>query len=328
MPNEGPAHNIVPTRDERKLFIVMCVTAGVMLLEVVGGYLSGSLALLADAGHMFTDVAGLSMSWFALRLGRRAPDSQRTYGYQRFKILAAYTNGVLLFFLCFVIASEALDRLSNPREVNGPMMLAIAIIGLITNIAGYLILKGKGSHLFDFFNHHGHDHGHGHGDHDHHHHTHSLEKSDLNIQSAALHVLSDLLGSVGTILAGIIIMLTGWQLADPLLSLVIAVLIFFYALGLVKRTVHILVEGAPDGDLPEKMRVALMANIKGLVDVHHIHVWSLTEKQPLATLHVTIDENTDSQAALCDIRDFLEKKFDLDHATIQIEKGPCGNFDI
>jgi cobalt-zinc-cadmium efflux system protein len=329
MPNEGPAHNIVPTRDERKLFIVLCVTAGVMLLEVIGGYLSGSLALLADAGHMFTDVAGLSMSWFALRLGRRAPDSQRTYGYQRFKIVAAYTNGVLLFFLCFVIASEAIDRLNNPHEVNGPLMMVIAIIGLITNIAGFLILKGKGTHLFDFLNHHGHDHGHGNTHDDHgHSHSHSHEKGDLNIQSAALHILSDLLGSIGTILAGIIIMLTGWQLADPLLSLVIAVLIFFYAWGLIKRTVHILVEGAPDEELPEKMRVALMANIKGLKDVHHIHVWSLTEKQPLATLHVTIDDTTDFQEALCAIRAFLEEKFDLDHATIQIEKGPCGTFDI
>jgi cobalt-zinc-cadmium efflux system protein len=327
MPNEGPSHNIVPTRDERKLFIVLCVTAGVMVLEVIGGYLSGSLALLADAGHMFTDVAGLSMSWFAMRLGRRAPDSERTYGYQRFKILAAYTNGILLFFLCFIITSEAIDRLSNPREIDGPMMLAIAVVGLVTNIAGFLILKGKGARLFDFFQHH--DHGHDHHGHDHHHHhDHSHEKSDLNIQSAALHVLSDLLGSIGTIIAGVVIMLTGWQYADPLLSLVISALIFFYAWGLVKRTIHILVEGAPDSDLPEKMRAALMENIKGLKDVHHIHVWSLTEKQPLATLHVTIDETTDSQVALCAIRDLLEEKFNLDHATVQIEKGPCGNFDI
>jgi cobalt-zinc-cadmium efflux system protein len=322
--NEGPAHNITPAQDEKKLLLVLCITAGVMLLEVVGGYISGSLALLADAGHMFTDVAGLLMSWLAVRLGKRAPDSQRTYGYQRFKILAAYTNGVLLFFLCFVIGSEALDRLFKPHEVHGWTMLVIATIGLITNIACLMILKGHGTDLL-----HGNDHGH---DHDHHHrhnhHDHKHEKSDLNLQSATLHIFSDMLGSIGAVGAAIIIIATGYQLADPLLSLFITVLIFFYAWQLVKRTVHILVEGSPDPSLPNKIRAALMAEIKGIKDVHHIHVWSLTEKQPLATLDVTVEEATDTHEALCSIRALLENKFNLNHATVQIEKGPCAGFDI
>ncbi|HVY13076.1 MAG TPA: cation diffusion facilitator family transporter [Alphaproteobacteria bacterium] len=313
MPDEGPAHNIEPEQNERKLFFVLCLTVGVMVLEVVGGYLSGSLALLADAGHMFTDTAGLLMSWLAMRFGKREPDSQRTYGYQRLKILAAYTNGVLLFFLTFVIASEGIERLRHPHAINGQGMLIIAAIGLVTNIASFFILKGRLSDLLP------HQHGHAH----HHEHDHGHHHHDLNIHSAVLHVLSDLLGSIGAIAAAIIITTTGWTVADPLLSLLICVLIFFYAWGLVKRTVHILIEGAPDSGLPEKMRKALLAGIKGLIDVHHIHVWSLTEKQPLATLHVTLHEAEDTQAALKAIQKLLEEQFQLDHATIQIEKGPC-----
>lgn len=325
MPDEGPSHNIDTSHNEQKLFAVLCVTVSVMLLEVVGGYISGSLALLADAGHMFTDTAGLLMSWLAIHLGRRAPDSERTYGYQRFKILAAYTNGVLLFFLCFVIGSEAIARLRHPHEIHAMTMLIIASIGFITNIVSFFILRGQGA---GFLHTHDHDHDHSH-EHDHSHpHSHAHGHLDLNIQSAVIHVLSDLLGSVGAIAAALIILSTGWNLADPLLSLLLSVLIFFYALGLVKRTVHILVEGAPDSELPDKIRATLMAGIKGLKDVHHIHVWSLTEKQPLATLHVTLEENADTQAALCAIRQLLEDKFHLDHVTVQIEKAPCAGFDI
>ncbi|MBI3418786.1 MAG: cation transporter [Proteobacteria bacterium] len=328
MPNEGPAHNIVPSQNERKLFFVLCLTVAVMVLEVVGGYLSGSLALLADAGHMFTDMAGLLMSWLAMHLSRREPDSQRTYGYQRLRILAAYTNGVLLFFLCFVIGSEALQRLSHPHAIKGEMMLAIALIGFITNIAAFFILRGRGGE--PLIAHH-HDHGHGHThDHDHHHVPDPFhEKADLNLQSAVIHVLSDLLGSISAVAAAVIILLTGWNVADPLLSLVVCAIIFIYAWNLVKKTVHILIEGAPDRQLPDKIRATLMAEIKDLIDVHHIHVWSLTEKQPLATLHVTLNEKADAQAALAAIQNLLEQKFQLDHVTIQIEKGAaCSPFDI
>ncbi len=311
MPNEGPAHNIVPLKDERKLLFVLWLTGGVMVLEVVGGYLSHSLALLADAGHMFTDVAGLFMAWMAMRLGRRAPDSQRTYGYQRFKILAAYTNGVLLFFLCFVITSEAFARLNSPRAIDGGLMLAVAVIGLVTNIVSLMILKNRTHALSP---HAARDHhGHGHGEHHH-------EHDDLNIQGAALHIVGDLLGSIGAVAAALIIQFTGWNMADIVLSLVISLLIFFYAWGLIKRTVHILIEGSPDPRLPEKIRAALMKGIPSLIDVHHIHVWSLTEKQPLATLDVTIGPDQDSQATLVAIQNLLEEEFQLDHVTIQVEK--------
>jgi cobalt-zinc-cadmium efflux system protein len=326
MPNEGPAHNIEPKSDEKKLFFVLCLTAIVMLVEVAGGYLSNSLALLADAGHMFTDVAGLLMSWIAIRLGRRAPDSQRTYGYQRFKILAAYTNGVLLFFLCAVIAAEAFARFASPKEINTNMMLGVALIGLATNIVSLFILKDHAGHALghghDHSHDHKHDHSHGH-DHDHEHHHHKKPSFDLNIQGAALHIISDLLGSIGAIAAALIIKFTGWQLADPILSLGLSLLIFAYAWRLIKRTVHILLEGAPDPELPNEIRAALLKDVPGLSDVHHIHVWSLTEKQPLATLHVTLEEGRDSQEALTAIQKLLETRFALDHVTVQIEKTPC-----
>jgi cobalt-zinc-cadmium efflux system protein len=205
------------------------------------------------------------------------------------------------------------------------MMLVIAIIGLITNLVSLYILKKRAPKHHHY--HHDHDHGHGH----HHDHSHEHDEDepfhthDLNIQGAALHILSDLLGSVGAIAAALIIMFTGWQLADPLLSLALSLLIFGYAWGLIKRTVHILIEGAPDHELPDKIRDVLLKEIPGLRDVHHIHVWSLTEKQPLATLHVTLDEGHDSQGALTAIQNLLEQRFALDHVTIQIEKTHCPN---
>ena len=311
--NEGPRHNIVSRRDERKMFFVLCLTAVIMLVEVVGGYISHSLALLADAGHMFTDVAALLMSWFAMRLGRKNPDENRTYGYQRLKILAAYTNGVLLFFLAGIISVEAIDRLLHHiRQIDAPTMLGIALIGFFTNLASYFILEKKKKPRHDAT-----PHDHADQDHAHHHHHHM----DLNIKSASLHVLSDMLGSLGAVAAAIIILLTGWQAADPLLSIFVCLLIVIYAWSLTKKTVHILIEGSPDSTLPDKIREAITAGIKGVKDVHHIHVWSLTEKQPIATLDVVISQESDHNDTLFAIHKLLRERFQLDHVTVQIEKG-------
>lgn len=309
--NEGPRHNIVSKRDEKKLFFVLCLTAVIMLVEIVGGYISHSLALLADAGHMFTDVAALLMSWLAMRLGRKRPDDDRTYGYQRLKILAAYTNGVLLFFLAGIISVEAINRLLYPsRMIDAPTMLSIALIGFITNLVSYFILKESKKPRHD---------------HTHHDPMHHHPHGDLNIKSASLHVLSDMLGSLGAVAAAMIILTTDWQAADPLLSLFVCGLIVLYALNLTKKTVHILIEGSPDSKLPEKIRDAITWEIRGVKNVHHIHVWSLTEKQPIATLDVLITPETDQQETLCAIQKLLAERFQLDHVTVQIEKGPCVN---
>jgi cobalt-zinc-cadmium efflux system protein len=317
MPNDGPEHNVVPHAAENKLFFVLCLTALIMVVEVVGGYFAGSLALLADAGHMFTDVAALGLSWLAMRLGRKAPDDQRTFGYQRLKILAAYTNAVMLFFLSAIIIAEAFDRIfSKHKEIDSMLMLIFASIGFATNVASFLILNHKG-HSHDAGCSGGH-HDHAHDGHDHHGHSH-----DLNVQGALAHVLSDLLGSGAAIVAALLIMFFGWTIADPILSIFVSVLILGYAWKLSKQTAHILIEGTPDSTLPDKIKETILANIKGVKDVHHIHVWSLTEKQPIATLDVTIDDTAEYHDTLCAIQKLLADRFHLDHVTIQIEKGPC-----
>lgn len=311
MPNDGPQHNVVPKAEEKKMFFVLCLTAFIMVIEVVGGYFSGSLALLADAGHMFTDVASLLLSWLAMRLGRKAPDEQRTFGYQRLKILAAYTNAVLLFFLSAIISVEAIDRITGTHKpVDATLMLIVASIGFATNLFSFFILNHKG-HSPDMDDHHGHSH-------DGHNHEH-----DLNVHSALIHVLSDLMGAAAAVAAALIIMFTGWMPADPILSIFVSLLILVYAWKLAKKTVHILIEGTPDPELPEKIKSSILANIKGVRDVHHIHIWSLTENQPIATLDVIIEPTSDQQQVLCAIQRLLADAFHLDHVTIQIEKGPC-----
>lgn len=324
--NEGPLHNEVPNQQERKLFFVLCLTGFIMLVEVAGGYLSGSLALLADAGHMFTDVAALGMSWLATRVSSRQPDSERTYGYQRLRILAAYTNGILLFFLSGIIGVEALDRVFKPHPIQGELMLGVALVGLATNAASYFILShgGHGVH-----HHHGHDHAHDHThEGEHHEHESAGKIVDLNVHSAAVHVVSDLLGSLGAVVAALVIMFTGWSYADPLVSILVSILIFFYAIGLVRKTTNILIEAAPDKNISEKIRTLLTKEVTGVLDVHHIHVWSLTESQVLATMDVTVEPRVDEQATLCAIRRKLLEELKLDHVTIQIEKGPCMGFDL
>lgn len=323
MPNDGPLHNIVSLKEERRLFLVLLFTSVIMIAEVVGGYISGSLALLADAGHMFTDVAALLLSWLAMRLGRKEPDNQRTFGYQRLKILAAYTNAVLLFFLAGTIVVEAIHRLGKPEPVQGEIMLGVALLGFFTNLISFFVLKGgaHAHHDHSLSHAHAHDHSHESGAHSHHH-THQPVR-DLNVQSALIHVLTDMLGSAAAVIAAIIILTTGWTPIDPILSIFVCLLIVIYACGLCKKTVHILIEGTPDSKLPEKIRTAILAEIKGVKDVHHIHIWSLTENQPIATLDAIIDETTDHQTALCAIQRLLETRFGLNHVTIQIEKGPC-----
>ncbi len=319
MPNDGPEHNVVPKAEEKKLFFVLCLTAFIMFVEVAGGYFSGSLALLADAGHMFTDVASLLLSWLAMRLGRKAPDDNRTYGYQRLKILAAYTNAVLLFFLSAIIVTEAFDRIfSSHKAIDSQLMLIVAGIGFATNVASYFILNQK-IHNHAALSAHDHHHGHSHDGHQH-------EGHDLNVQSALIHVLSDLLGSAAAIVAALLIMFFGWDIADPILSIFVSLLILGYAWRLAKQTVHILIEGSPDNSLPDKIKQTILENIKGVKDVHHVHVWSLTENQPIATLDVTVDNMADYHNILCAIRKILLEKHKLDHVTIQIETGPC--FDL
>jgi cobalt-zinc-cadmium efflux system protein len=278
--------------NQRRVFLAMLLTGGFMLAEVAGGIVAGSLALIADAGHMLTDTASLALAWAAFRVGHWPRDARRSYGYHRFQVLAAFVNGLTLVAIVGWIAIEAVRRLFAPIEVLGGMMLVIAVLGLAVNLAAFAILRRDDS-------------------------------ENLNVQGAALHVLGDLLGSIAAILAALVILWTGWTPIDPLLSLLVAGLILRSAWRLLGRSAHILLEGAPDWLDVTELRTAAIAALPAIRDVHHVHAWMLTTERPLITLHAEVAPGADHQQALRAIRGVLADRFGIDHATIQIETAGC-----
>jgi cobalt-zinc-cadmium efflux system protein len=278
--------------NERRVLLAMLLTGGFMVAEAIGGIVSGSLALLADAGHMLTDAASLALAWAAFRIARRPHDAHRTYGYHRFQVLAAFVNGVALIAIVGWIAIEAVRRFLDPIEVLGGLMLTIAVLGLLVNIAAFIILHGA-------------------------------DRENLNIRGAALHVLGDLLGSIAAIVAALVILGTGWTPIDPLLSILVALLILRSAWFVVRRSAHILLEGTPDWLDIEELRAELIAAVPEVEDVHHVHAWLLTSEQPLMTLHAGVCEGADHHAVLLAIGRFLEDRFGIGHATVQIEAPGC-----
>jgi cobalt-zinc-cadmium efflux system protein len=278
--------------NERRVFLAMLLTGGFMVAEVVGGILSGSLALLADAGHMLTDAASLALAWAAFRIARRPHDARRTYGYHRFQVLAAFVNGVALIAIVGWIAIEAVRRLLEPVEVLGGLMMTVAVLGLLVNLAAFAILHGG-------------------------------DRANLNMRGAALHVLGDLLGSIAAIVAALVILGTGWTPIDPLLSILVALLILRSAWFVVRRSAHILLEGTPDWLDIEELRAELTAAVPEVQEVHHVHAWLLTSERPLMTLHARVREGADHHAVLLAIGRFLEDRFGIGHATVQIEAAGC-----
>mgnify|MGYP000030847531 CR=1 FL=1 len=290
-------HDHVPevTEDsEKRIFWVMCLTGGYMILQVVGGLYSGSLALIADSGHMLSDTAALGLAWFGFRLGKKPADRKRTYGYHRFQILAAFTNGLTLFFIAGWITIEAIDRLFNPGHVLSTPMLFVAIAGLIVNIIGFVVLHRGDSH-------------------------------NVNMQGALLHVMGDLLGSVAAIAAALIIMFTGWTAADPLLSILVALIVLKSGYGIIKRSGHILLEGTPEHLDLDQIKIKLTEKFPEILDAHHIHAWSLTAEKIIVTVHVRIDENTAIQPLLDQINAYLQEEFSVGHATVQLEYESCAS---
>ncbi len=283
-------HGAATAANERRIFWVMCITAGFMVVEAGGGLMAGSLALLADAGHMLTDAAALALAWFAFRLGRRPADTQRSFGYHRAQVLAAFVNGSVLIVVVIGIAIEAARRLTAPVPVDGTTMLAIGGLGLVINLVAFALLHGD---------------------------------ENLNVQGAALHVLGDLLGSVAAVGAGIVIMQTGWTPIDPILSIAVAALVLRSAWALLRRSGHILLEGTPDWLDVSALRGALAAAVPGVSDIHHVHVWSLTSERPLITLHATVAPGADRDAVLGGVHDYLVAHYGIGHTTIQLEEGPC-----
>jgi len=270
------------------------LTGGFMFAEIVGGVLAGSLALLADAGHMLTDFASLSLAWLGFRLIRRPADWRRTYGFDRFAVLVAFVNGIALFAIAGWIGIEAWHRLASPIEVHGAPMLWIAATGLAVNVIVFFILRGG-------------------------------DKDNLNIRAAVLHVVGDLLGSVAAVVASIVILTTNWTPIDPLLSLVVGIIVLRSAWRVVAESGHILLEGSPAHFDSRAIGDDLRAALPFVLDVHHVHAWSISQERPMVTLHACVAENTDAAAAVREIKRRLAKDFRITHATVEIEYGDCGD---
>ena len=282
----GPGgHSHVP-KSERKIAIAAILTGSFMLAEVVGGVISGSLALIADAGHMLTDFASLLLAWFAFRLARRPADWRLTYGFDRFSVLAAFVNGLSLFAIAAWITVEAIQRLRDPVEVMGGLMLWVAALGLLVNIVAFVVLtRGEGD--------------------------------NLNVRAAALHVLGDMLGSVGALVAALVIIYTGWMPIDPILSVVVAVIILRSAWAVVKESAHILLEGAPAGFDRRDVATAL-GSIDGVARIEHVHAWSVTQERPMVTLEVHVTEAANPAEVKAAVRSRLHDDYGIEHATIEI----------
>jgi cobalt-zinc-cadmium efflux system protein len=278
--------------DEKRIFRAMLLTGGFMAVEVAGGVLAGSLALLADAGHMLTDAAALCFAWTAFRLARRPADARRSYGYHRFQILAAFVNGVVLMAIVAWIAIEALQRLRQPVEVLGGLMLAVAVVGLAVNLISFAILHGG-------------------------------NRENLNVRGALLHVVGDLLGSLAAIIAAVVIIVTGWTPIDPLLSVLVALLIARSAWMLVRQSTHVLLEGTPAEIDVARLKQELVAAVPEVDDVHHVHVWTLASGKLVMTLHAHVRDDANAEQVLRTILAISRERFGVSHVTVQIEHGRC-----
>ncbi len=276
--------------NERRLFWAMLITGLFMLIEVAGAMLSGSLALFADAGHMLSDFGALLLALIAFRISYKPADDKRSFGYDRLQILAAFVNGLTLVGIGVWICYEAIERFFEPVEILAGPMLAVAVAGLLINIIVFYILT-------------------------------SGEQENLNIKAAALHVLGDLLGSVAAITAAMIILTTGWLTADPLLSVIVALLVLRAGYAVIRQSAHILLEGTPDNTSHEQI-IETLESIEGVTNVHHLHVWALTAEKRLATVHVVADPGRMDQIRIAVSRT-LSEQFKIAHPTVQIEIQPC-----
>lgn len=276
--------------DRRRLMAALLLTGTFMVVEAVGGWIAGSLALIADAAHMLTDTASLLFAWIAFRLTDRPADRKRTFGYHRFPVLAAFVNGLFLLAIVVWIAFEAVGRLLEPTPVMGPLMLTVAVIGLLVNVVAFVLLHGG-------------------------------NRENLNMRGAAVHVLGDLLGSVGAIVAAGVILTTGWTPIDPILSLLVALLVLRSAWFVLREATHVLLEGTPAQIDPAEVERILPLEVAGLRDVHHVHAWSLSQERPMMSLHARADGAVGHDRLVARIKEVLRERFGVEHITLQMEYG-------
>ena len=288
--HQGPSHD--GENNRTRVGIAALLIGLFMIAEVVGGLISGSLALLADAGHMLTDFAALAMAWGAFAIARRPANWKHTFGYDRFSILIAFVNGLTLFLIAFWIIWEAFHRIHTPSDILAGPMLWVAIGGLVVNLIVFKILTGA-------------------------------DQENLNIRGAILHVLGDLLGSVAAIIAALVIIQTGWRPIDPLLSVLVAVLILWSAWALVKDSAHILLEGAPSNIDRRAIREDLPRHIDDLIRVDHIHAWSITPERPMLTMEAITTNTANLETVSHTIKSRLKSEFGIDHATVDVMREPA-----
>lgn len=287
--HSGPGqHDHTRGASQQTLLIVLALTFGYMIAEAVGGYWSNSLALLSDAGHMFTDVAALALALLALRFASRPATQSKTYGFYRLEILAALVNGVALIVLSILICFEAYQRLRQPEEIQGVTLIGISTGGLVVNLISAWMLSRSHKH------------------------------DNLNMRGAYLHVLGDLLGSVAAIAAGVLIVWKGWRWADPLFSVVISLLIVWNSWRIVADAVNVLLEGVPSHIKPAAVEQAIKA-INGVRGVHDLHIWTITSNRHVLSAHVVVTSADQSCRVLREVRALLAEQFHLSHSTIQIE---------
>lgn len=289
--DHGAGHSSGRAADRRRLRIVLLVTGTVVVVELVGAWLSGSLALLADAGHMLTDAAAIVLALSASLIATRPPNPQRTFGYHRAEILAALLNALVLLGICGFLVYAGIDRLRDPVDIDAGQMLVFAGVGLAANLISLAVLAAR-------------------------------QRDNLNMRGAFLEVLSDTLGSVAAIVAGVVVLTTGYERADSIASLLIAAMILPRSFSLLREAVGVLLEAAPPGMDVEQVRRHLI-RVDGVVDVHDLHAWQITSGMPAMSAHVTVTDGALADRGvgvlLDDLSACLAECFAVDHATFQIE---------
>ncbi|HET7611755.1 MAG TPA: cation diffusion facilitator family transporter [Rhodanobacteraceae bacterium] len=291
--DHGHAHGTAPGSRGRLAF-AFALTLAMLVGEALGGWWSGSLALLADAAHMLVDAGALALAWAAVVFAMKPADTRRSFGYARMEVLAGFTNALVQVLLVAWIVYEAAVRLldlANLHIHSGPM-LVVAVMGLLVNA---VVLRS----------------------------LHGGDSEELNTAGARLHVLGDLLGSVATVAAALLVRYLGWEWADPALSLLVSVLILRGAFVLLKRSSHILLEGVPEGLVPADIRAALEAADPSIVEIHHLHVWQIASGSRMATLHARLCDGGDARRTIEAIQHVLRDRFAIRHVTVQVESSEC-----
>ncbi|MFF3926595.1 cation diffusion facilitator family transporter [Paenibacillus lactis] len=292
----GHSHSHGKNVNKQALRLSFIIITAYMIVEAIGGFMTNSLALISDAGHMLSDAAALGLSYFAMIFGERRASKYKTFGYKRFEVLAAFINGITLIVISLYIFWEAYKRFSEPPEVMSSGMIIIASIGLIVNIAAaYILMKGDRS-------------------------------ENLNIRSAFLHVIGDLLGSIGAIIAALLIMFFGWNLADPIASVLVSILIIVSAFRVTRDSIHILMEGAPSNINVNEVQ-DILSSIQHVIEVHDLHVWTISSDFPSLSCHIVVNDIQNSAVVLKKAERILEEQFKIKHTTIQVD-GPETQCDI